>query len=108
MKKILNRPVDYVDEMLDGLCAAHPDIYAQPSPRVIARANGATAGKVGIVTGGGSGHCRSSPAMSAGVCSTPAPSASLREPVGGADGGGHAGRERWRRVLRLYGNSGGE
>jgi len=56
MKKILNDPVDYVDEMLDGLCAAHPEFYAQPTPRVITRAGGATAGKVGIVTGGGSGH----------------------------------------------------
>jgi len=27
MKKILNDPVKYVDEMLDGLVAAHPDIY---------------------------------------------------------------------------------
>jgi len=56
MKKILNNPVDYVDEMLDGLCAAHPEYYTQPAPRVIARAGGATQGKVGIVTGGGSGH----------------------------------------------------
>ncbi len=56
MKKILNDPVNYVDEMLDGLIAAHPDIYAQPETRVIARAGGATSGKVGIVTGGGSGH----------------------------------------------------
>ncbi len=56
MKKILNAPADYVDEMLDGMIAAHPDIYAQPAPRVITRAGGATQGKVGIVTGGGSGH----------------------------------------------------
>jgi len=56
VKKILNAPADYVDEMLEGMTAAHPDIYAQPKPRVIARAGGATDGKVGIVTGGGSGH----------------------------------------------------
>jgi len=56
MKKILNDPADYVDEMLEGMIAAHPEIYAQPEPRVIARAGGAKAGKVGIVTGGGSGH----------------------------------------------------
>lgn len=56
MKKILNDPADYVDDMLDGMVAAHPDIYARPEPRVIARAGGATPGKVGIVTGGGSGH----------------------------------------------------
>jgi len=56
MKKILNNPADYVDEMLEGMCAAHPDIYHQPHPRVITRAGGATKGKVGIVSGGGSGH----------------------------------------------------
>jgi dihydroxyacetone kinase-like protein len=56
MKKILNDPAHYVDEMLEGLVAAHPEVYARPHPRVIARAGGATAGKVGIVTGGGSGH----------------------------------------------------
>jgi dihydroxyacetone kinase-like protein len=56
MKKILNDPANYVDEMLDGLVAAHPDIYARPEPRVIAWVGGATPGKVGIVTGGGSGH----------------------------------------------------
>jgi phosphoenolpyruvate---glycerone phosphotransferase subunit DhaK len=56
VKKILNSPDTYVDEMLEGLCAAHPEFYAQPEPRVIVRAGGAIKGKVGIVTGGGSGH----------------------------------------------------
>ena len=28
MKKILNDPFKYVDEMLAGLCAAHPEHYA--------------------------------------------------------------------------------
>jgi phosphoenolpyruvate---glycerone phosphotransferase subunit DhaK len=58
MKKILNDPNAYVDEMLDGLCAAHPESYRRlgDSGRVIARADGPVAGKVGIVTGGGSGH----------------------------------------------------
>ncbi|PZO81359.1 MAG: dihydroxyacetone kinase [Mesorhizobium amorphae] len=56
MKKVMNAAVDFVDEMLDGLCLAHPHHYAQPDRRVIARAGGAVEGKVGIVTGGGSGH----------------------------------------------------
>lgn len=58
MKKILNAPSDYVDEMLEGLCAAHPDAYRLlgEDRRVIVRANGPVAGKVAIVTGGGSGH----------------------------------------------------
>jgi dihydroxyacetone kinase-like protein len=58
MKKILNDPFKYVDEMLEGLCAAHPEYYRQcgDSGRVIARAGATTEGKVGIVSGGGSGH----------------------------------------------------
>jgi len=56
MKKILNSPAHYVDEMLEGLCLAHPEYYQQPERRVIVRTGGAEAGKVGIVTGGGSGH----------------------------------------------------
>ena len=58
MKKILNDPKTYVDEMLLGLCAAHPLNYRQTGPagRVIARPDAPVLGKVGIVTGGGSGH----------------------------------------------------
>jgi len=56
MKKILNSPADYVDQMLEGLCLAHPEYYQQPERRVIVRTGGAEVGKVGIVTGGGSGH----------------------------------------------------
>jgi phosphoenolpyruvate---glycerone phosphotransferase subunit DhaK len=58
MKKILNSPQAYVDEMLDGLVAAHPEALRRlgDDGRVIARAGGAIKGKVGIVTGGGSGH----------------------------------------------------
>ena len=58
MKKILNNPVDYVDEMLAGLTDAHPEFYRLygDSGRVVARAVPGASGKVGIVTGGGSGH----------------------------------------------------
>lgn len=56
MKKILNKPESYVDETLAGLCAAHSHIYHQPQPRLITRAKKANTRKVGIVTGGGSGH----------------------------------------------------
>jgi dihydroxyacetone kinase-like protein len=58
MKKILNEPTAYVDEMLDGLCLAYPSYYKRlgANGRVIARTNQESAGKVGIVTGGGSGH----------------------------------------------------
>ena len=58
MKKILNEPFAYVDEMLEGLCLAHPQYYKQTGPagRVIVRADAPVRGKVGIVSGGGSGH----------------------------------------------------
>ena len=55
MKKILNDPFKYVDEMLEGMCLAHPDLYRQKgeSGRVITRASDMGEGKVGIVSGGG-------------------------------------------------------
>lgn len=58
MKKILNDPYDYVDEMLAGLCAAHPETYARTGEggRVIKRVDAPVDGKVGIISGGGSGH----------------------------------------------------
>ena len=109
MKKVLNDPFNYVDEMLDGLCAAHPEYYAQPEPRVIARAGGATEGKVGIVTGGGSGHLPIftgyvgkgllDGAAIGDVFASPTVdqmAAAMRHAHGGAG------------VLRLYGNYGGD
>lgn len=56
MKKILNCPDAYVDETLDGLCAAHPQYYVRHSARVIKRAALPSKRKVGVVSGGGSGH----------------------------------------------------
>ncbi|MXV89746.1 MAG: dihydroxyacetone kinase subunit DhaK [Acidimicrobiia bacterium] len=58
MKKILNDPYRYVDEMLAGLTAAHPQYYVLVGDdrRVVARADGPVDGKVGLVSGGGSGH----------------------------------------------------
>jgi phosphoenolpyruvate---glycerone phosphotransferase subunit DhaK len=109
MKKILNNPADYVDEMLVGFVAAHPQFYAQPERRVIARPEGATSGKVGIVSGGGSGHL---PVFTGYVgpgfldaCAVgdvfASPSAEqMASAIRHADGG--AG------VLRLYGNYGGD
>ena len=57
MKKIINKPGDFVEESIDGLIKSHPDVYAlaKDNGRVITRAKKASK-KVGIVTGGGSGH----------------------------------------------------
>ena len=57
MKKIINKPSDFVEESIEGLVKSHPDIYAfaPDNKRVITRATKAS-NKVGIVSGGGSGH----------------------------------------------------
>lgn len=56
MKKILNRPEDVVEEMIEGLVAAHDDIvHRVGDTRVVAR-NYEGKGKVGLISGGGSGH----------------------------------------------------
>jgi dihydroxyacetone kinase-like protein len=58
LKKICNDPGDYVDDMLDGMCEAHPGSYRRLGEcgRVLVRAGSPLNGRVGIVTGGGSGH----------------------------------------------------
>lgn len=57
MKKIINQPENYVDEMLEGLYIAHPELirYTAGDLRCLVTAN-PVEGKVGIATGGGSGH----------------------------------------------------
>jgi dihydroxyacetone kinase-like protein len=57
MKKIINNPVDFVPEMLDGLIKAHPDQLAYTEDiHAIVRADAPVEGKVALATGGGSGH----------------------------------------------------
>lgn len=111
MKKILNNPENYVDEMLEGFVAAHPEFYRMhgDSGKVVTRAKQAKTGKVGIVTGGGSGHL---PVFTGYVgeglldaCAVgevfASPSAEqMADAIRVADQG--AG------VLRLYGNYGGD
>ena len=57
MKKIINNPSDFVEESIKGLVISHPDVYsfATDNERVIKRTVKAK-NKVGIVSGGGSGH----------------------------------------------------
>lgn len=57
MKKLINEPEDFVTEMLEGLLAAHGDVlaYAEETNAIV-RANAPVQGKVGLATGGGSGH----------------------------------------------------
>lgn len=56
MKKFLNDPVNFVDEMLEGIYKAHPAVtYAADDLRCLVTAR-TKPGKVGLATGGGSGH----------------------------------------------------
>ena len=58
MKKIINQPDQFVDEVIDSLFEAHPGWIkaATADRRALVRADAPKAGQVGIVTGGGSGH----------------------------------------------------
>jgi len=58
MKKFLNQPEAFVDEMLKGILKAHPDqiVSAAGNARCIVRVGIPGSTKVGLATGGGSGH----------------------------------------------------
>ncbi|MCW2740661.1 MAG: dhaK 2 [Blastococcus sp.] len=111
MKKLINDPERFVDEMLEGLLLAHPDQLraASADNRALVRADAPRQGRVGIVTGGGSGHLPTFLGyVGEGLCSGVAvgnvfssPSAEqVLEATKASDGG--AG------VLYLYGNYGGD
>ena len=56
MKKLINNPDNIVDEMLEGMVAAHPEYVKRVDGcEVLVRAGG-SAGKVALISGGGSGH----------------------------------------------------
>jgi phosphoenolpyruvate---glycerone phosphotransferase subunit DhaK len=56
VKKLINAPDAVLTDALAGVAAAHPALAVDIEQRVINRAAGPTAGKVGVVSGGGSGH----------------------------------------------------
>jgi dihydroxyacetone kinase/dihydroxyacetone kinase-like protein len=111
MKKIINEPTAFVDEFVEGILLAHPDLLKTTGDdlRVLVRADAPVAGKVGIVTGGGSGHLPLFKGyVGRGLCdgvaignvfSSPS-SAQILEATQAVSGG--AG------VLFLYGNYGGD
>ena len=110
MKKIINDPESFVDEVIDGLLLAHPDRLkaAGEDRRSLVRAS-APDGVVGIVTGGGSGHLPlflgyvgtglCSGVAVGNVFSSPSPDQVLAATVASDSGKG---------VLYLYGNYGGD
>src|SRR6202451_2648825 len=56
MKKLINSPDTVVTDALAGIAAAHPALAVDIENKVITRSGGPTSGKVGLVSGGGSGH----------------------------------------------------
>ncbi len=57
MKKFINDPYDVVDEMLEGYLDVHKKYVRKlDATRTVVRADAPVAGKVGVITGGGSGH----------------------------------------------------
>ena len=58
MKTFYNQDENYINEMLEGILSAHPDMLKKINDeiRAIARADAPIEGKVAIATGGGSGH----------------------------------------------------
>jgi dihydroxyacetone kinase-like protein len=56
MKKLINAADTVVTEALEGVAAAHPSLSVDIGNKVITRADAPRNGKVGLVSGGGSGH----------------------------------------------------
>lgn len=111
MRKIINAPKAFVDEFVEGILLAHPDLVRTPGNdrRVLVRADAPVEGHVGIVTGGGSGHLPLFKGyVGRGLCSGVAignvfsspSSEQILEATVAVNGG--AG------VLYLYGNYGGD
>jgi dihydroxyacetone kinase-like protein len=109
MQKILNDPGRFVEELLDGLVAAHGSELRRVGERGIVRATAPIREKVAIVTGGGSGHLPVfvgfvgrgllDGAAIGEVFASPS-SDQVLEVIEAIDGG--------RGVLALYGNYGGD
>jgi phosphoenolpyruvate---glycerone phosphotransferase subunit DhaK len=111
MKKLMNEPGAFVDEMLDGLLLAHPEKLKSVggTNRAVVRADAPVAGKVGIVTGGGSGHLPIfvgyvGRELASGVAIGNVFSSPTVDQIAAATRGVHSGKG----VLYLYGNYSGD
>lgn len=56
MKKLINDPADVVAEVLRGIAIAHPELRVDHTHRIVYRGDAPVPGKVGLLSGGGSGH----------------------------------------------------
>lgn len=55
MKKLINQVESVLEEQLQGLAEAHPELLVHADPVFVTRADAPVAGKVAILSGGGSG-----------------------------------------------------
>lgn len=110
MQKFINDPSLVVDEMLQGFAKAHSDLVANTdNDRVLKYKEAPVEGKVGIVTGGGSGHKPAfigyigknmCDAVAVGEIFTSPPAQMFFDAIKAADGG--------KGVAILYGNYAGD
>jgi dihydroxyacetone kinase-like protein len=56
MKKLINDPSDVITEALRGMAVAHPELRIDHTNRIVYRGDAPVPGKVGLISGGGSGH----------------------------------------------------
>ncbi len=56
MNKLINDPATVITDALHGLAAAHPELRVDHENRIVYRGSAPVRGKVGLISGGGSGH----------------------------------------------------
>ena len=99
MKKLINDPANVVAETLAGFQAAHADLVTVHfDPDYVVRADAPVKGKVGLVSGGGSGHePLHAGYVGMGMLDAAVPGRRLHLPDPRPDPRGHQGRRRRRR-----------
>lgn len=110
MQRIINDPEQVVEEMLSGFLKAHPGRVAPGGhPMVLRHAGSPVPGKVGIVTGGGSGH---KPAfigyLGRNLCDAVAVGQVFSSPTATAFAAAFRAADSGRGVACLYGNYSGD
>jgi dihydroxyacetone kinase len=110
MRKLINDPVDFVDEVLDGILLAHgDDLRAVTEDRRALVRSDAPGERVGIVTGGGSGHLPMFLGyVGQGLCSGVAVGNVFSSPSAEQIMAATSASDCGRGVLYLFGNYGGD
>jgi dihydroxyacetone kinase-like protein len=109
MQRIMNNPDDIVDESTKGFVKAHGDIVEETDDPRVVKARKIPKGKVGVITGGGSGH---KPAfigyVGEGLCDAVAIGEIFSSPTAKAFLDAAAAVDQGKGVACLYGNYSGD